>query len=168
MIRRKNIRLRSWDYSSNAAYHVTICSFRHVCIFGSIDLDDETMIEDGETHRTMVKLSEAGRVVERALLETEEVFPGVTIENYVIMPNHVHVLLTVVSENATTLGAIVGRFKGRATSLVGKTSFRGKLWQRGYYDHIIRNDQDFSKVWEYIEGNPGKWLEDEYYQEGKE
>ena len=96
----------------------------------------------------------------------EEIYPAVSIEKYVIMPNHIHLLLRINAGGdgrliaAPTLSTAIGQMKRRASKEAGKG-----LWQKSFHDHVIRNEQDFREIWEYIDANPAKWAEDRYYTE---
>ncbi len=85
-----------------------------------------------------------------------ERFPG--IEKYVIMPNHVHMLIVRTEATSRALALDVNAFKSLVSKAVGHS-----VWQRGYYDHIIRNETDYQNHWQYIEDNPAKWCDDPYY-----
>ncbi|MBR0040624.1 MAG: hypothetical protein IJP64_04530, partial [Oscillospiraceae bacterium] len=127
-------------------------------------------------------LTEIGQIVERYILSTGNI-AGLSVDQYVIMPNHIHLLLQIgetdaASEggpprasaptgkngtsraSAPTLSDAVGALK----RLVNREAGRN-IWQRGYYEHVIRNEHDYREIWEYIENNPAKWAEDRYYTE---
>ena len=74
------------------------------------------------------------------------------------MPNHIHILLRLSSENGPSLGRIIQQMKGHVSKQIGKP-----IWQEKYYDHVIRDENDFLTKYKYICDNPAKWLEDEYY-----
>ena len=90
--------------------------------------------------------------------------PAITVDNYVIMPNHIHLLLQINTDDdgrsmiAPTVSAVISSMKGVASKQAGFA-----IWQKGFYDHVIRNDKDYRQVWNYIDGNPGKWEEDKYW-----
>lgn len=94
-------------------------------------------------------------------------YPYVSVEKYVIMPNHVHLLLRIREENGgapgssrptQTIPRLIGVLKRLTNRDIGE-----KIWQTSYYDHIIRNEADYLRIWDYIDTNPAKWKEDEYY-----
>ena len=93
-------------------------------------------------------------------------YPAITVDRYVIMPNHVHLLLQIHTDPdgrsmiAPTISVIMQQFKGIVTKKVGIP-----IWQKGFYDHVIRSEQDYLDVWNYIEGNPSKWTEDALYMQ---
>ena len=139
---RKWPRLKNYDYSSEGFYFITICTKNRKRFLSRIEATP------GETARLL--LSEYGRVVESYLVS----FPG--IEKYVIMPNHIH--LIVHKTNGKSICDDVRSFKGLVTKKIGKS-----IWQDSFYDHVIRDEADYLIKWNYIEENPEKWAEDEYY-----
>ena len=117
----------------------------------------------------------ATELAERWILKLEEKFPDVVVENYVVMPNHVHLLLFLDrggpgGHMGPPLPEIVGWYKTMTTNeyfrLVRQgvlPPLRDRLWQRSYYDHVLRNEDDYLRTCAYIENNPAKWAEDNYY-----
>lgn len=118
-----------------------------------------------------VPLSKIGVVVAQAIANIETVYSGITVEKYVIMPNHVHMLLLFEQYDIlnvpqsgrsliapTTLFNVVRQLKGYITKQIGMN-----IWQRGFYDHVVRNQADFNRIWNYIDENPIKWQTDCYY-----
>ena len=171
---RRSIRLQGYDYSQNGAYFVTICTQNRECLLGEI--------VDGE-----MRLNDAGVMVKTVWGKLSERFPLVSLGESVIMPNHMHGIICIVgaplvgaqnsrtgtesnrapTRGAPTLGDITGAFKSITTHeyIKGVKEFQwrpfpGKLWQRNYFDHIIRNDESMNKIREYIIQNPLKWLDD--------
>ena len=155
---RKHVRLKEYDYSQNGAYFVTICAVGRECIFSDIThpVGPDALI--GPT----VRLTEIGRVVERYIQSTPQAYPTVRVEHYVIMPNHIHLLLTLkggpMGASGPTLPRIIKALKGMVTREIGRA-----VWQAGYHEHIIRDDNDFLLHWQYIDQNPARWGEDEYF-----
>ena len=228
---RKNPRLRGWDYGAGGTYFVTFCTSAHRPVLSSIRRGDPC-------GRPPLVLTPLGECVAEAIALT-----GVRVEHQVIMPNHVHLLLTL--ERAATraaptgagtqadarvaptdsgtradariaptdsgtradariaptgrgtqadarvaptgagtqadarvaptdsgpraaaeLGRLVGTVKSRSVHLAaGRGLEAGRLWQRGYYDHIVRSENDFLRIWTYIDNNPLRWELDRYYTE---
>jgi len=158
---RKTSRLLSYDYSSDGVYHVIICSRSKRCIFGTIECGQ-------------VCLSREDEIVDKAIRALPEHYPEVKILTYIIMPNHVHILLGIGvtisgkdffdisfdkgSDTHHTLGQIIGSMKSYAS----KEAASG-LWQSRFYEHIIREQQDYISTIEYIQNNPMKWERDEFY-----
>ena len=109
-----------------------------------------------------VELTEYGRITEKYIQNISVAYPHISVENYVIMPNHVHLLLLVGDGGQgaarPTVSAVVRSIKALVRKETGKS-----LFQNSFYDHILRDEQDFLIHWDYIETNPGKWAEDEYH-----
>ena len=163
---RKRMRLQGWDYSTEAAYFLTLCTKEKHPIFSRIVGRD---ILDAPT----VQLSQYGDLVQNAMQYLSENTQGILVHNWVIMPNHVHVLISVTNEGMVAKGAsgmsrptesIIPRFVSSLKRYTNKQSGQD-LWQVSYYDHIIRDDEDFLRRWRYIDNNPSAWLDDDYYAE---
>ena len=109
-----------------------------------------------------VTLTEIGSAVEESVAYIGRAYPGVSVESCAIMPNHVHLLISIEErmggDGAAPLQEIVGRMKSYTTHLYG-----GKLWQRSFYDHVIRSERDYLEIRRYIDENPAKWAEDRFY-----
>ena len=162
--KRKLPRLKEYDYSTPGAYFITICTHNKICILGHI------MSGDGGFELT-VQYSPIGEIAKACLLEIERHYSNVKIDNWVIMPNHVHILFQITerinpSPIKYDIPNVVGKYKAAVTRSVGNAFMHSeKIWQSSYHDHIIRNDKDYQKIWEYISGNPSKWLDDCFYCE---
>ena len=150
---RKNIRLQSWDYSTHAYYHVTICTHNRLKLLSTVD-----------PKTFEVKLSDIGNCVDDAIAKAVERYPSVRVETYVIMPNHVHMLVAV-DEQVIDLGRFIGFMKSYATRCARRVYPNLELWQRNYYDHILWKEKDYHAAWQYIADNPAKWATDDYYVE---
>jgi len=169
---RRSIRLPGFDYARPGAYFVTICTYERECILGQI--------KDG-----IIIPSEYGRVVESRWHALPRHFPHVRLDAFVIMPNHVHGIIVLADSpsrprsgrgeafaaNASplqgtqpgSLGAIVQNFKSVTTRQINQ--MRGTpgmpLWQRNYYEHVIRNEDELNQIHTYIIENPRRWEWDE-------
>ena len=160
--KRKPTRLKNYDYSSNGYYFVTICSHNRKNIFSKIVGQG---LAPAET-----ELLPYGVVVQEQLLALEKRFDGVRIDNYVIMPNHIHAIV-VISKNTAgaspcpTLSDIICAFKSLTTRMCKSVCPIEKLFQNSFHDHIIRGEKDYEKIWEYVEFNALKWQEDCFYNE---
>ena len=150
---RRSIRLRDYDYSTPAAYYITICSHDRRCIFGEI--------EDGQ-----LLPSRYGQIALAIWAGLPQRWPPVQLDRYVLMPNHLHVILLFPDAARTlpSLGTVVNWYKRAVTVEVRRTEPTLTLWQRGYYDHVVRDERDMDRIREYIELNPGRWEDDEYYR----
>lgn len=168
---RKNIRLNGYDYSQDGWYFLTICSQNFEEIFGEIDL------EGNFTPNSL------GEVIENELIKTIEIRKELHLDMFQIMPNHLHLVICIGSKDKMpkwtglpltvgferkfkspekNISAAVRGFKGKVTSFV-KTDFQQlpeKIWQRGFYDRIIRNKEELVKIRKYIKDNPKNWLKD--------
>ncbi len=157
LAKRKNIRLSNYDYSQNGAYFVTICTYNRECLLGEI-------VGNG-LDRSVLKPTDLAIVAERELKNVPQHFDGVLIDKYVIMPNHIHLILFINREIQAersrpfpTLSTIIGLFKSGVSRKIGFS-----IWQKSFHDHIIRNEQKYQKIWNYIDTNPQKWEEDILY-----
>lgn len=157
MKKRKQLRLKNYDYATNGAYFVTICTQDMKCVLSSI-------VGEGFHALPQVELTPIGKEVENTIKYINESSVTTQIIKYVIMPNHVHLLLLIDNQTggrgSPPLQEIVKRLKTYTTK-----KHRAVLWQRSFYDHIIRNDEDYLMHIQYIDENPKKWLigKDEYY-----
>lgn len=155
---RRSIRLREFDYSSIGGYFVTTCVQNRECLFGEV-LDGVMVLND------------AGRLVESVWNGLPERFPSIELDAFVAMPNHVHFIINIeVSAGkdgagqgrAPTLDRIVGAFKSISATQVNRLLLRTgqPLWQRNYYERVIRNDAELNGFRDYIIHNPLKWEDD--------
>ncbi|MBM6925694.1 transposase [Pseudoflavonifractor phocaeensis] len=157
---RKSLHLKTWDYSSGGTYFLTFCTTNHRCLLSTIRRGDPC-------GRPLLDLTPLGECVSQAIRYVIRQHK-IQLEHWVIMPNHVHLLLTV--NRATTrvaptpVGGVVGAIKSRAVVLAKEQGLdAARLWQRGYHDHIVREETDFLCIWTYIDQNPQKWELDRYY-----
>ena len=168
---RKPIRLEGYDYSTPGAYFITICTRERRCILSKIRKPPDDAVGEGLTPPA-VELSETGKLVETHILRLPERFPSISVDRYVIMPNHIHLLLSVSPgpggaspspTEKTDVTAVIGTLKSLTTRLWHRTGETAPLWQRSYYDHIVRNGDDMREITEYIDNNPFRWTEDSFY-----
>ncbi len=156
---RKRNRLIGFDYRTQTAYFITIAAIDRKNIFWENAL---TKVEAEE----ILPLSSAGIIVEHAISDISNIYPFVQIDQYVIMPNHVHMLLRIqkseLDQKITSISTVVQQFKGYVSKSVGYP-----LWQKSFHDHVVRGEKDYLKIWEYIRNNPIQWKEDSYYQENE-
>ena len=151
--KRKNIRLQDFDYSTTGAYFITICTEKRKNLFWT---DNPSL---GAPEK--ICLSNAGTIVRDCIIAIPAHYPAVSVDRYVIMPNHIHLLLQINTDAdgrsmiAPTAATVIRSLKGAASKRAGFS-----LWQKGFYDHVIRNDADYLSVAEYIDTNPEKWNED--------
>jgi REP element-mobilizing transposase RayT len=166
---RRSIRLKEYDYSQAGAYFVKVCAWNRECLFGEIS-------------QGKVNCNEAGKVVADVWNKLPERFPSIELDEFVIMPNHIHgivILNTTVgaglalpgtkhkqtgaASGAPTLGDIMRTFKSMSVVTANRRFDRPgcPVWQRNYYEHIIRDEKELHAIREYIRYNPLKWDEDE-------
>jgi REP element-mobilizing transposase RayT len=159
---RKAIRLRHFAYSQPGAYFVTTCVQHRACLFGEV--------VDG-----VMRMNDAGRVVAEWWLKLNSKFPSVQSDTYAVMPNHFHGIVTIVGADprvrpgpgahaGAPLPTIMQWFKTMTTNAYIRgvkehdwRAFSGKLWQRNYYEHVIRTERELTLIREYIADNPLQW-----------
>ena len=156
---RKPNRLPEYDYSVPGAYFITICTQNRACIFWDA-------VGASIARPQTLPLSKWGMIADTAIRNIPHHYPAVSVDTYVIMPNHIHLLLQIHTDAdgrplvAPTISTVVQQLKGVITKQIGRS-----IWQKLFHDHIIRNEQDYLKIWEYIENNPARWEEDCFYEE---
>ena len=157
---RKPTHMKCFDYSENHRYFITICSDHRRRSFSGIVVGEG--LAPPATH-----LSVIGNIIEEQIRLLTERYPSLIIEKYVIMPNHVHILLLLENTGGAspspTTHDIVCTLKSLVTRECRQKGIKETIWQRSYYEHIIRDEEDYKNAWLYIENNPAKWAEDKYY-----
>ena len=154
--KRKPNRLPDYDYSSPSAYFITICTKQRKNILGSVGATD------GRPHE--ISLSPCGKIVDSCIKNIPEYYPVISLDQYVVMPNHIHLLLQIHSGPdgrpvvAPTMSQVVNQLKGAASKKAGFS-----LWQKGFHDHVIRGDADYLEIWNYIQNNPATWEKDKLF-----
>jgi len=173
---RRSIRLKEYDYTQQGLYFITICIQNNICLLGNIS--------DGK-----MKLNRAGEMIEGQWLGLTDHFKHIIIKEFVVMPNHFHAIIEFTQYRsapcgyslmpgiegqpqgiAPTVGDVVGAFKSLSTNEYIQqvkqnnwVRFSKRLWQRNYYEHIIRNEDSHLLISQYIQDNPMKWQEDKYW-----
>ena len=148
---RKSIRIANYDYSSPGAYFITICTANREKLFWNGVREDVLCSQN-------VPLSTIGEIVEQGILQIVEHYEKVIVDKYCIMPDHIHLILRIKSDidgrmiSAPTVSTVVGSMKRWVSRQVGKP-----IWQKTFYEHGIRNQQDYDEIWNYIENNPTKY-----------
>ena len=163
--RRKSIRLKGYDYSQPGAYFVTICTKNRKAIFGDV--------VDGE-----MRMSQMGEIASRCWREIPDHFTNVELDEFVVMPNHVHGIIVILDDvnsvgvihesplpKTTTerrrmlLPKIIGRFKMNSAKRINllRNSSGIPVWQRNYFEHIVRDEKSMTRIREYIDTNPQRW-----------
>jgi len=162
--KRKPMRAPGFDYRDPGPYYVTICTEYRIHRFGAV--------VDGRMH-----LNDPGIMVQAAWQSIPRVFPGVTLDAHVLMLNHVHGVVTLAGpidgtlDGEASISDVLQWFKAETTNRyirgvkrLGWPTFEGKLWQRGFWDEIVRSDVRMEEIRQYIDGNPGEWETDAYYE----
>ena len=155
--KRKPLRMQGYDYDENGHYFVTICTAEHKEILSSIIVGEGLAPPE-------VRLSALGKIAEKQINEISKRYKTVTVEKYVIMPNHIHMLIFIDRLDAggaspsPTLSDIICSFKSLATREIKKFCPLTNFWQRSFYDHVIRSEADYLKHYDYIENNPVDWI----------
>ena len=155
--KRKTNRLTEYDYSMPNAYFITICTKNRKNLFW---VDVGAIIDRPNN----VPLTNLGMIVRQSIEDISKYYPAVSVDHFVIMPNHIHLLLQINTDCngrsmiAPTISTVVRQMKGYVSKQTGVA-----IWQKGFYDHVIRSGNDYRDIWNYIEGNPGKWAEDKLY-----
>jgi REP element-mobilizing transposase RayT len=142
---RKPTRIPGFDYAKEYYYFVTVCTDEKKCIFGSID-----------------SYSLFGSIAYEVILDIPNHHPGVRVDKFVVMPNHIHMII--VMGCGQNLNTVVGSYKSSVSRKIHQIS-EIKVWQRSYHDHSIRNDRDYQRIWSYIDTNPMRWEKDCFYTE---
>lgn len=139
--KRHSIRLKEYNYTEEGMYFITICIKNRENLLGEI-------VED------KMQLNRIGKIIEKELLNMQIKFQQANVNIYQIMPNHIHFILEIKRKDKIIIGNMIRYFKGRSSS---KTKI---YWQRNYYEHIIRNENEYYTICEYITNNPFNWNKD--------
>ena len=175
--KRKHSRLKTYDYTNSGCYFITFCTKDRAHVLSSI-------VGRGALTPPLVELTDIGKIAAEVIERTSVVYPGISIDNYVIMPNHVHLLIRIspvdggvraegelpigkrshsgvprpTENGSVSITEVIKAMKSITTRKIGT-----KIWQTSFYDHVIRNDEDYQTRFRYIEENPAKWQQDKYY-----
>jgi REP element-mobilizing transposase RayT len=153
---RRSIRLKGYDYSQNGCYFITIGTRNREYLFDDIA-------------RGIMKLNEYGTIAENEIIQISSRYENIETPCFTVMPNHVHLIIVISDNNwvqtgaasgaPTTIGNIVRGYKSGVSRINGFST-----WRRNYHDHIIRNEESFQRIAQYIEKNPMLWIDDCFYQ----
>ena len=161
---RKQLRIKEYDYSNEGYYYITICTKNKIKILSKIQ-------KGSVKTEPYIELETIGKIVEQNLLKIEEYFETIKIHDYIIMPNHIHLVIEKrkkyiknnvgfgldQTDNKINISNVIGLFKSGVSRKIGYS-----IWQKSFYEHIIRNEKEYIKIKEYIKNNPIKWENDEY------
>ncbi len=155
--KRKPLRMPQYDYRTPNAYFITVCAANRRNLFWT---DVGAVIDRPQD----APLTQWGRIVWKTIEQISKHYPAVSVDHFVVMPNHIHLLLQIHTDDhgrpmvAPTISTVVQQLKGAASKEAAVA-----LWQKGFYDHVARNEAEYLNIWNYIEGNPSKWPDDELY-----
>ncbi len=166
--KRKRLRLQNYDYSIPGAYFITICTHSRKCTLSRIV---------GAIHESPeAELTEYGKIVDNIINNIPKHCKA-NVEQYVIMPNHIHLLVTITDDEElrairesplrgrSVISKMVGYIKMNASKNIHNKFGYMNIWQRGFHDHIIRDERDYERISQYIQENPMKWQDDCFYVE---
>jgi REP element-mobilizing transposase RayT len=155
--KRQSLRLPHYDYSQMGLYFITICEHGSFKYFGEITND-------------IFIPNDAGKMINTQWLNLTKRFDTIQLHQHVVMPNHFHAIIEITQNSDIALGDIIGAFKSLTTNQYikgvkenGWIRFDQKLWQRNYYEHVIRSEESYIQLSEYIRDNPIRWREDKFY-----
>lgn len=155
---REQNRLMGYDTSQNGAYFITVCvQDRAEILWKSVGAN---CVRPDQP----VPLSDIGEMIDREINKIKFVYESVAVDKYCIMPNHIHMILLISyvqngrTQFAPTISRVIKQWKGAITKQAGTS-----IWQKSFHDHIIRNEREYEKIWNYIDGNPLCWEKDCFY-----
>lgn len=179
-IYRKRIRLSEYDYSSEGMYFVTACTEgkrRILSELPTVGADDSVRpyplsgavvgADDSVRPTVQTILSPVGKIVEECILAIPQHNAGVLLDKYVIMPNHIHLLLCFAGPEGGQSRPPLQKIMQSLKSVTARKCWQfgiQKLWQRSFYDHVVRNETDYLRIWQYIDENPLRWSEDIFFE----
>jgi REP element-mobilizing transposase RayT len=167
---RRRIRLEGYDYSQAGYYFITICVQDGHEMLGKVAVGRDVLIAP-----PYVRLSEYGEIADKHINKIESMCKGFRVDKYVIMPNHIHMIIMKVNNNSlvhedgamrtsrptsASVSSIIRSFKTMVSKEIGFS-----LWQERFHDRIIRDETEYQRIWHYINENPSKWAEDRYFIE---
>ena len=192
MKRRKRNRMLGYDYSSNNLYFVTICVQDRKCCFGSVgtgrdlsvhaflsvpaplpedELHSNLQIKSKESNNQLMILNQLGQMAYKQLQWLEEQYEYVVLHSSIVMPNHVHAIIEIdsrlVSDSTMkikSLSELVGAYKTTSSKLIRRSGFESFAWHRSFHDHIIRNEQSYNRIMNYIITNAERWKADVFFE----
>ncbi len=162
---RKSPRLQGYDYNQEMTIFVTVCTKNRKCILSRI-------VGTGVLDCPTVELSQYGKIADKYINQLNEFYTYISVEHYVVMPNHIHMLL-VISENGQSRTPVPTKANSAFSKFIStfkrfcNKEYGEDIWQSRSYDHIIRNGKDYDEHVKYIYENPMKWYYDELYSEEK-
>ena len=142
---RKRLRIIEYDYSKEGMYFITICIKNRLELLGKIK-------------DNYIELTQEGIIVKECIKQIEKRYINVEIDEYVIMPNHIHMILVINNKTEVTISRMMKQYKTYVSKKVGYA-----IWQKSFYEHIIRNEKEYIKIKDYIKNNIINWKVDRYF-----
>ncbi|MBF4472510.1 transposase [Flavobacterium sp. HJJ] len=202
MKNRKRNRMQGFDYSTDNLYFVTICVKDRVCCLGAVvdvgagrdlsvpNINELDIIMNSDEFIKKMELNEFGKIVKNQIEWLAEQYKYVDVHNFVIMPNHVHMVIEIDKKKLTvgtgrdkikegtarklsvqdneikikSLSSLIGAFKTTSSKMMHHAGFADFAWQRSFHDHIIRNERSYQNISNYIDLNPEKWMADTFFE----
>ena len=154
-------RIAAYDYSQNGTYFITICTQSRKKFLSKISVGTPV---PGCPNHPQIELLPFGKIADKYIQQLNHFYKHISVDQYVIMPDHIHLLITIRYPNITT-GSVrpasrtseIARFIGTLKRFCNR-EYGENIWQSRFYDHVVRNQNDYNEIWEYIENNPGKWV----------
>lgn len=143
---RKRLRLKKFDYSKEEIYFITICIKNRIELLGKI------------IAMNYIELTKIGNISEQYIKKIEAKYKNIKLDEYIIMPNHIHLLLIVNKQNEITISRIIKQYKMHVSKIIGYS-----IWQKSFYEHIIRDEKEYWKIKKYIKDNIINWKQDKYF-----
>lgn len=155
--------MKNYDYSQNGGYFITVCTHEKKHILAEV-----TRVGEGSP---LPQLTDYGKIADKYIRMITSKYPVINIENFVVMPNHIHILAVIYNEPygtgnpSPTISSAIAWFKYQTTKEINllRKSPGARVWQRSFHDHIVIGQQDYEEIWQYIDENPLRWDSDCYY-----
>lgn len=161
---RKGNRIPGYNYSAEGAYFLTICTWSRQPILSKVLVG--TGLPDCPTEAKLILLKH-GEIAEKYIKQLDTFYYHISVDKYVIMPDHIHLLITLSHQKGQSRTPVPTEAVGRNSEISKFVStlkrfcnkeYGRNIWQSRYYDHVVRNQQDYNEIWEYIDNNPRKWI----------
>ena len=162
---RKRNRMEDFDYSTEGAYFITICTEKRAKTLSHIEMSASCMPHDTNT----VLLTKNGVTVKHWIEQIAIAYPSVVVDCFVIMPNHIHLILLLHEDKSNqtmpSIGSVIAWLKYHVTKEINQSqkTLGNRFFQRSFHDHIIRNKNDYSEIKKYIQENPRNWVNDSLF-----